>query len=425
MLRRLLLIVLVLAAPACANRSDRVTEIPVLPTALVPGGPRDVGTGRCSFAMGAGQGARIANVVTGSAADGVLEVGDVVTAVDGRQIRTSGDLVAEIRSRVPGDTVVLDHDRAGGTVSATVVLGENPDQAGQARLGVEVDTSETRIEPADLSPSDMTNPLTRVATVGDALWLLDPTGVTWSALDVTVPEGAVVSLDGSLYTIEVRTEFVATVIDLTTGESVDVDLIEWDPVTLIGTLDDLILLGAQRPDAAGTVADRGIVAIDPVAGTPRWSWITDPASPSPEPIIGHRSLDGDSILVGLGAVGSSTADLWVLLSEQGRGPVSTVADALSGEIVVLGWHDADRVLAISGAIDRAVLVDPVTATRVETTLPLSGTPLAMWPVGDGAHLLVQEEGGLVLAEVGGIERRKLTSSCARTTAITDLGWIAG
>ncbi len=48
----------------------------------------------------------------------------------------------------------------------------------------------------------------------------------------------------------------------------------------------------------------------------------------------------------------------------------------------------------------------------------------LWAVGDGTHVLVEDGEGLVLAKVGGTERRSLTASCG-PAFVTEVGWVLG
>ncbi|QDT17315.1 trypsin-like peptidase domain-containing protein [Alienimonas californiensis] len=68
-------------------------------------------------------GVRIAHVFTGSAADGALEVGDVVTAAAGEPVETAADLRRIVSRRAPGTELSL--ERAEGE-PVTVALGEPP-----------------------------------------------------------------------------------------------------------------------------------------------------------------------------------------------------------------------------------------------------------------------------------------------------------
>ena len=422
MRRWLALVIMVAVATSCATRSDRATTPPSIPTSLVPNSPNDVGTGRCSFAMGIGLGATVTDVVAAGPSSGVLEVNDLIVGFDGAPIRTSGDLVTAVQSRAPGDTITVDAVRDAQPATATVTLGSSAE--GRTLLGVIVTTLEDQVEPEVVPETPLESPLVRAVKAAGGLWLLDPAGVDWSSLGVAAPAGAMMSLNGEVYTVEVRAASVSTLIDAVSGQTIDVDLVEWDPVSVIGTLGNLLMIGAQRTDADGTVLDHAVIAVDPEVATPKWAWITDPASASPVPVIGHRSLDGSRVLVGLGTEDSAVPALWVMLSEQEGQPVASVATGIPNDAAVLGWYDAARVIAIVGTISEIALIDPDTGTSVRTTMPVSGEPTGLWPVGDGAHLLVEDGLGLVLATVGGTERRELTASCGETV-VTDLGWNPG
>lgn len=78
-------------------------------------------------ATGSQSGALIAEVTQGSAAaQGGLEVGDIVTAVDALTVFSIDELAARVRSYLPGDEVVLDVIRDGGTITLRVTLGTLP-----------------------------------------------------------------------------------------------------------------------------------------------------------------------------------------------------------------------------------------------------------------------------------------------------------
>jgi len=72
-------------------------------------------------------GAKVASVVSGSPADNAgLKAGDVITAVDGKQIATADDLTALVNSYKPGDKATLMVDRGGSTRSISVTFGSRP-----------------------------------------------------------------------------------------------------------------------------------------------------------------------------------------------------------------------------------------------------------------------------------------------------------
>jgi putative serine protease PepD len=72
-------------------------------------------------------GALVASVTAGSptAAAG-LETGDIVTAIGGKAVSSSGDLVAAIAARDPRDSVELTVRRGSGTETLSVTLGTQP-----------------------------------------------------------------------------------------------------------------------------------------------------------------------------------------------------------------------------------------------------------------------------------------------------------
>ncbi|MDQ4069894.1 MAG: PDZ domain-containing protein [Actinomycetota bacterium] len=86
-----------------------------------------------------GAGAEVVEVQPGLPASSVLEVRDVITAVDGKPVTTSGDAVAAIRARAPGDTVRLQVKRGDAPAFDTdAVLGQS--EEGRPLLGVRLTT---------------------------------------------------------------------------------------------------------------------------------------------------------------------------------------------------------------------------------------------------------------------------------------------
>ena len=72
----------------------------------------------------AGVGAKLSKVTAGSAAaDAGLQVGDVITAVNGRAIHDATELVVTIRDNDPGEKIAVDYQRDGSPHTATITLG--------------------------------------------------------------------------------------------------------------------------------------------------------------------------------------------------------------------------------------------------------------------------------------------------------------
>jgi putative serine protease PepD len=91
-----------------------------------------VGTTQSTGATGAGVGSVAAG---GPAASAGLKAGDVVTAVDGKQITGSSDLVAAIAARAPGDRIQLTVRRGSDTLTLTATLGTQPAAQRAAPVG--------------------------------------------------------------------------------------------------------------------------------------------------------------------------------------------------------------------------------------------------------------------------------------------------
>jgi putative serine protease PepD len=74
-----------------------------------------------------GAGAEVGKVVSGSPADKAgLQVGDVVTAIDGKQIQSADDLTALVATYKPGDKATITLTRNGSTKTLSVTFGQRP-----------------------------------------------------------------------------------------------------------------------------------------------------------------------------------------------------------------------------------------------------------------------------------------------------------
>jgi serine protease Do len=83
-----------------------------------------------SFKLASPDGALVANVERGSAADRAgLKPGDVIRKINGQPVVESGDLSAVVSIAKPGDKVNLDVWRNGKDVQVTATLGNAKDKA--------------------------------------------------------------------------------------------------------------------------------------------------------------------------------------------------------------------------------------------------------------------------------------------------------
>ena len=85
-----------------------------------------------------GVGAEVVDVQADMPAGPILKAGDVIVAIDGKVVESSGDAVAAIRARAPGDTVRLRVERgtAGAFDTQAVLAGDE----GRPLLGVRLST---------------------------------------------------------------------------------------------------------------------------------------------------------------------------------------------------------------------------------------------------------------------------------------------
>jgi membrane-associated protease RseP (regulator of RpoE activity) len=82
-------------------------------------------------------GATVTSVTSDSPAEKAgIQVGDVITAVDGESVGTDNTLQALIGKHKPGDTVKITLQRQGADVNVTVKLGSKSDQPDTALLGI-------------------------------------------------------------------------------------------------------------------------------------------------------------------------------------------------------------------------------------------------------------------------------------------------
>ncbi len=87
-----------------------------------------------------GQGAEVESIIEGMPAQGVLQVGDVIVAVDGQPVVTTDSLIAAVRRHQVGDHVLLTIHRDGQDQDLDVGTRESPAERGRPVVGVTVST---------------------------------------------------------------------------------------------------------------------------------------------------------------------------------------------------------------------------------------------------------------------------------------------
>jgi S1-C subfamily serine protease len=84
-----------------------------------------------SLGIKAQSGALVADVTAGSGAEVAgLRTGDVITSIDGKEIKAAEDVTSAVSAHKPGDEIKVTYQRADETKDATVKLGERPVDAG-------------------------------------------------------------------------------------------------------------------------------------------------------------------------------------------------------------------------------------------------------------------------------------------------------
>src|SRR5690606_312918 len=123
-------------------RDGRVNR-PRLGVQITDAAPADVDV----FRLPSAAGAVVRGVQEGPARDAGVELGDVIVAVEGREIRDSGELMERVALRQPGEVVELDVIRYGErerirvrlgafeTEPAPTVASAAPERDAVARLG--------------------------------------------------------------------------------------------------------------------------------------------------------------------------------------------------------------------------------------------------------------------------------------------------
>ena len=77
-----------------------------------------------------------------------LRAGDTILAVNDEEVTLAMDLAQIIRKYKPGDTVTLRYSRDGNEKTATVTLGQHPDDPSRPFLGVTYTTTLLPVEPS-------------------------------------------------------------------------------------------------------------------------------------------------------------------------------------------------------------------------------------------------------------------------------------
>lgn len=91
-----------------------------------------------------GNGVRVVSVLGGSPADGKLQAGDVITAINGRRVNLATDLAAVTSAGKVGDQVSITVRRDGGPREIALKLGQL--ESGRPGIGVSIESVDPKID---------------------------------------------------------------------------------------------------------------------------------------------------------------------------------------------------------------------------------------------------------------------------------------
>jgi hypothetical protein len=257
-------VALALVVSACAAQPPERAPLPDVETAL----PEAQG---CVLSIGEPMGVVIDEVVTGSAADGLLEVGDVIVDIDGDATATASDLMELMTERSPGEVIEITYQRGDSEGMASLTLGARPDEESRPQIGILIRTSYDTIPVAEadqeVGPSFTARPL----VLGEDLVAVDPVTGLWHVIDTGLGIGSSwVATTRGIYSLAEEPGSLIT--DTLSGESVPEDgFQQWEPRRLIGSIGErlLVVVTADIPEQPGFV-NVGVALFNPVEGSTLW-----------------------------------------------------------------------------------------------------------------------------------------------------------
>lgn len=354
--------------------SGCIGQTPPARTPLPPVGDAVTPPDPCSLVIGDSLGIEVQTVTPDTPADGVIQAGDRLVAVDGTPLETLGDVRTSITDQPAGTSITIDIERGESALRQTIALAGAPGST-TPRLGVTVSEIYPEVSLTNLEPGDPIGPYVRVMEIGGEFLRVDPLGPVAAPLDASIPDNSFWHVAGG---VAYWVEDPQTAPRLVDGDGNELNAWETtaSPARVIGIVGtDLIVVFL---DADGVSIRR----LHPGAETTAWTLRPDPDVGLP--VISYPSPDGSRLIIGLGQ--SGTDALRFLLVDAGTGRTVSEIEPLAAASL-FGWFDDSRLVVQFGA-DPLDLYDLLTGDTTPVDLPAFGTvPLRLWPVGDGVHLL--------------------------------------
>jgi Lon-like protease len=151
-----------------------------------------------------GTGVQVVSVIPESHAHGLLQPGDVITALNGEAVHTTADLISRIKTQQPGATVDLQVEQEGNAAKLSIPLLPPSAPGGSPRLGISIQTAGFDVQtpfPVSITPQKIVGGpsagLMFTLTVYNALSPEDLTGGRRIAGTGTInPDGSVGPIGG-------------------------------------------------------------------------------------------------------------------------------------------------------------------------------------------------------------------------------------
>jgi PDZ domain-containing protein len=212
-----------------------------------------------------GDGAAIREVAPGTPAEGKVNAGDLVTAVDGNKVSIASDVTTLIRRKAIGDTVKLTlTDEKGAVRDADITTAALPDDPSRPYVGVVVGTKNARLDtpfPVSFETTDIGGPSAGLAftlTLLDELTPGELTGGGKVAVTGTINENGDVGQVGGVEQKTISVKNAGAKLFLVPAAEVDVaKKFAGSKLKIVGvnTLDEAVAaLGANGGDVASVKA---------------------------------------------------------------------------------------------------------------------------------------------------------------------------
>ena len=363
----------------------------------------------CVVLIGESLGVAIEDVIAETAADGVLQSGDVLVSVDGEEVTSATVLREILATRAVGDSVSIVVRRDGDEMSKEVVLGANPDAPDRSMLGVLVTTAFERLPPAELgSENNLDGEFARATSIAGQMYAFDPIAGSWTSLDFATPAQTWAVIGDRILTLENPNTADSALVDHVNGEELLFEVAGWNGSQILGTLDDGVVTAVTRPvEGEADLVQVAVMLVDFISRTAVWIW---PASPELGlPVASFPSPDKSRLLI-VGQDQETSEFRHTVLLATGQVQVEGLTSPAGA--IALGWYD-DETILVGSDLGGLALVDIQNDESTVVELPAAvGSIRRAWPVGDGAHLLAETGASLVRFERdGGEEIRTLADNC--------------